>query len=148
MAPSATLGCGEVPADKARTWPARSWLRMASAICERQAFPVHSTSTVFRSVMVSPGPRPLVQRVISGSVAGSAGTPFLAGVAGGGQRQAGLALAAVVGQEIDQPIHPRKIGRVVDEAVRPLPLDQPDAAQMREVKRGRSRRHGQRLTDR
>ncbi len=48
MAPSATFGCGRVPADRARTRPARSWLRMTSAICERQELPVQSTSTVLR----------------------------------------------------------------------------------------------------
>src|SRR5580698_4283041 len=49
---SATLGCGLMPADIARTYSPRSALRIASAICERQEFPVHSTSTVLRAVMV------------------------------------------------------------------------------------------------
>ncbi|MCG2578798.1 hypothetical protein LZ012_17510 [Dechloromonas sp. XY25] len=46
-APSATAGCGRVPADMSRTWPAWSWFRMASAIWERPELSVHGTSTVF-----------------------------------------------------------------------------------------------------
>src|SRR5512135_1821451 len=52
-APSATLGCGRVPAEIARTAGPRSWFTSAWAIWLRQEFPVHRIRTVFLSLMLS-----------------------------------------------------------------------------------------------
>lgn len=64
-----------------------------------------------------------------------------------GLGQAGFTLATVTGQESDELIHRRIVGRIVDEAAFPLTPDKPNPGQMREMERGRSGLNTELLSD-